>query len=227
MTADWRSAALTMIRRAIVAEREFGKTGAVGTAKRQAAQLLTELPPGEEVLRAAVDARSPAMLLGKAHWAPGWLRALGHDTPPPVEDPTAVESLRAWLRRELAGVDLKTTAADRGTKNVTRSLTGTVLDWADAQPRKFRHHRWLGYRELTVPVTPGGSVRYGRFDIVVNRPQQADLVIEIDSAHNPRSVEKLLFARDAGAAAIWIRWLGGQLHDHPGITTIDLRTAQS
>ncbi|GAA1027201.1 hypothetical protein GCM10009565_48270 [Amycolatopsis albidoflavus] len=226
LVAGWRSVALTLIRRAMVAERAFGKTGAVGTAKKHAGQLLAGLPPGEAELRAAVDAREPVKILGKAHWPHGSLRVLGHDSEPPAEDPAAVAALRTWLRQALAGTDLKADAESHSTAAVTGLLTGLVRDWADAQPRTFRHNRWIGYRELTVPVTPGGARRYGRLDVVVNRPGRPDLVIEIDSAHNPRSVEKLLFARDAGAVPIWIRWLGGSLHEHPDITVIDLRAAQ-
>ncbi|WIX76894.1 hypothetical protein QRX50_36540 [Amycolatopsis carbonis] len=109
------------------------------------------------------------------------------------------------------------------TKTITRILTGLVLDWADAQPRKFRHKRWIGYRELTIPITPGGAIRYGRLDVVVTRPGPPDLVIEIDSTNNPRSVEKLQFAHAAGAVPVWIRWGSGARHEPPGVTTIDLR----
>lgn len=221
LVIDWRNAALMLIRRAMVAEREFGKNGAVGTARRRATQLLTALPPAEEQLRAAVDARNPIVVLGKAHWPYGWLRLLGHETAPPAQEPETVDALRTWLQHWLPqGNPSRSLGAD--TKSGTAILTRRVLDWADAQPRKFRHHRWVGYRELTIPITPGGSTRYGRLDIVITRPYDPDLVIEIDSAHNPRSVEKLQFAHAAGAVPIWIRWHSGPLHD-TGVPTIDLR----
>uniref|UniRef100_UPI003F491FFB zinc-ribbon domain-containing protein n=1 Tax=Amycolatopsis sp. CA-096443 TaxID=3239919 RepID=UPI003F491FFB len=221
LVIDWRREALTLIRRAMVAEREFGKTGATGTAKRQATQALTALPPAEEQLRAAVDAGNPVVVLGKAHWPYGWLHLLGHETAVPAEEPETVDFLHAWLQHGLVrgGRDR---LASSDTKSGTRILTGLVLDWADAQPYKFRHHRWVGYRELTIPITPGGSTRYGRLDIVITRPGKPDLVIEIDSTHNPRSVEKLQFAHAAGAVPIWIRWQAGSLHE-TGVPTIDLR----
>ncbi|MDQ7806029.1 hypothetical protein Q5425_19995 [Amycolatopsis sp. A133] len=59
--------------------------------------------------------------------------------------------------------------------------------------------------------------------MVITPPRGADLVIEIDSAHNPRSVEKLQYAHAAGAVSIWSRWRAGPLQEVPGVTTIDLR----
>ncbi|MET9260476.1 zinc-ribbon domain-containing protein [Amycolatopsis sp. NPDC004079] len=217
LVASWRSTSLARIRRALVAEREFGKTGAAGTARREAATLLGQVPPTADQVRAAIEAREPVMVLGKAYWPPGWLRILGHDTAPPGEDPAVVAALRGWLQHAFAA-----TAERCDTKTGTGILTRLVLDFADAQPRRFRHHRWIGYRELGIPITPGSAARYGRLDIVITRPHGPDLVIEIDSAHNPASVEKLRFAHAAGGMPLWIRWRSGPLPD-TGIATIDLR----
>ncbi|WNV84728.1 zinc-ribbon domain-containing protein [Umezawaea sp. Da 62-37] len=219
----WRSMALTQIRRALVAEGEFGKTGAAGTVKRQARLALAELPPTAERLRAAVEDRTPITVLGKAHWPLGWLHLLGHGQTTPEMDFMAVEALEGWLRTGLTAVAGPLPQERYDTATITKVVTGLVAAWADAQPRRFRRDRWLVYRELTIPMTPGGASRYGRLDVVVTRPHQADMVIEIDSTNNPRSVEKLRFAHAAGAVPVWIRWHSGALHQHPGIPVIDLR----
>lgn len=53
----WHSTAVTLIRKALVAEREFGKNGAAGTAKRQFRLALAGLPPTEAELCAAIEDR--------------------------------------------------------------------------------------------------------------------------------------------------------------------------
>lgn len=78
------------------------------------------------------------------------------------------------------------------------------------------------YRELSLPLTPGGSARFGRPDLTVMRLDASDLVIEIDSEHKEQSVEKLAFARAAGATAVWVRWRGGRVDAPSGIAVIDL-----
>ncbi|MGW3134211.1 hypothetical protein [Streptomyces sp. NPDC001123] len=57
--------------------------------------------------------------------------------------------------------------------------------------------------------------RQVRADVVAWLPGGPNFVIEIDSAPNPASAEKLVFARDAGAFPLWVRFGKG------GIETID------
>ncbi|MGW7295419.1 hypothetical protein ACWGIB_23890 [Streptomyces xiamenensis] len=44
---------------------------------------------------------------------------------------------------------------------------------------------------------PEGKGRYGRLDVVIWLRGGPDIVVEIDSAPNPASAQKLTFARDA------------------------------
>ncbi|TQM85482.1 hypothetical protein FHX81_7966 [Saccharothrix saharensis] len=134
-----------------------------------------------------------------------------------------MKALRSWLRGGLVALAGPRPQERHSTTTITQLITRLVPDWAEAQPRRYRHDRWLTYRELTIPITPGGATRYGRLDIVVTRPHQADLAVEVDTADNPRSVEKLRFAHAAGAVPVWIRWHSGTLSQHPGIAVIDLR----
>ncbi|MFC7614275.1 hypothetical protein ACFQV2_12805 [Actinokineospora soli] len=62
----------------------------------------------------------------------------------------------------------------------------------------------------------------GRVDVVLTRLGSPDLVVEIDSAHKPRSMEKLQFAYAAGATAVWVRWREGTVRKIPGVHVIDL-----
>ncbi|MZE80899.1 hypothetical protein [Streptomyces xinghaiensis] len=50
------------------------------------------------------------------------------------------------------------------------------------------------YKELRLPVGPGGKGRYGWADVVVWIPSGPNFVIEIDSVPKPASAEKLVFA---------------------------------
>jgi hypothetical protein len=54
------------------------------------------------------------------------------------------------------------------------------------------------------------------------RPDGPDLVVEIDSAHSEGNLGKLVFARDAGAIAVWVRWHGGRIEQPAGVSVIDL-----
>lgn len=62
----------------------------------------------------------------------------------------------------------------------------------------------------------------GQIDVVLTQAGSQDLVVEIDSAHNSRSMEKLRFAYTAGATAIWIRWHSGAVRKVRGVHVIDL-----
>ncbi|MCL3999029.1 hypothetical protein [Streptomyces lavenduligriseus] len=71
------------------------------------------------------------------------------------------------------------------------------------------------YKELRLPVVPDGKGRYGR----------ADVVVWIDSAPNPASAEKLVFARDAGAFPLWVRLGKGGIETIDGVMVLDIRDA--
>jgi len=62
----------------------------------------------------------------------------------------------------------------------------------------------------------------GRLDLVVFRPGQPDIVIELDSANVPRSIAKLELARDRGALPVWLRFGGGRAAAVPGVHVVAL-----
>lgn len=81
------------------------------------------------------------------------------------------------------------------------------------------------YKELRLPVVPDGKGRYGRADVVVWVPGGPNFVIEIDSAPNPASAEKLVFAHDAGAFPLWVRFGKGGVETIDGVMVLDIRDA--
>lgn len=227
LVKEWQTQALTLIRRALVAERDFGHSGAVDTAKQHAAHLLAGLPPTEDQLRAAIEARTPIRIFDKAYWPQGWLHALGYRVEQAPQEDATIDALRTWLQRGLVAVIAEASVDGYDTRTLTTIITELILDWAEAQPYSLRPDQWTGYRELTVPIAPAGTDRYGRVDLVITRPHQADLVVEIDATNNPRSAEKLRFAGAAGAVPVWIRWRAGNLRKLPGTALIDLRDLTS
>lgn len=50
-----------------------------------------------------------------------------------------------------------------------------------------------------------------------------DIVVEIDSAPNPASAQKLAFARDAGAYPLWLRFGKGSIEEIDGVSVLDFR----
>ena len=88
----------------------------------------------------------------------------------------------------------------RTTSAVTRQITDVVVKWALARG-------WTPRVEARVEaVTLSGSPKLGYVDVLVHRPGQPDLVVEIDSGDKPWSVHKLQYAAAAGMQAVWIRW---------------------
>ncbi|MER5399851.1 hypothetical protein [Streptomyces sp. NPDC002599] len=81
------------------------------------------------------------------------------------------------------------------------------------------------YRELRLPVVPDGKDRYGRVDVVIWIPGGPDIVVEIDSAPNAASAQKLAFARDVGAWPLWVRFGSGGIEEIDGVTVLDIREA--
>jgi len=88
----------------------------------------------------------------------------------------------------------------RTTSAVTRQITDVVVKWALARG-------WTPRVEARVEaVTLSGSPKLGYVDVLVHRPGEPDLAVEIDSGDKPWSVDKLQYAAAAGMQAIWIRW---------------------
>jgi hypothetical protein len=224
---EWHRWVLYQLRLAIVAEQQFGKTDATEHALTDVRRSAETLVPTVDELRAAVTDRRPVQIMAKAHWPTGWLHHLGAlHTPVPAEDGDLIDQLRTVLTAEVdAVVDQYGRERQLRTDRVTRFLTEAIKSWAYGQETQSRSRRWNVNGELSLPVTPGGSTRYGRLDLTVMRPDQPDLVIEIDSAHNEQSIEKLTFARAAGAAAVWVRWRGGRVDAPAGIPVVDLTEA--
>ena len=84
---------------------------------------------------------------------------------------------------------------------------------------------WNAYRELSLPVAPAGSARFGRVDVTATPPSGPDMVVEIDSTNAEQNLGKLTFARDAGMIVVSVRWHGGRVQPPPGIAVIDLVSA--
>lgn len=224
---EWRTWGLNRLRLAIVREQQFGQADATEHALTDVRRAAETLLPAVDDLRAAVDGRHPVHILEKQHWPTGWLHHLGAlQTPAPAEDGVLIDQLREVLT---AGVDAVVGGYGREqqlrTDRVTRFLTEAIKSWAYGQETQSRARRWNVYGELSLPLTPGGSTRYGRLDLTVMRPERPDLVIEIDSQHKEKSIEKLTFARAAGATAVWVRWRGGRVDAPAGIPVIDLTEA--
>ena len=88
----------------------------------------------------------------------------------------------------------------RTTSAVTRQITDVVLTWALARG-------WTPRVEARVEaMTVAGSSKLGYVDVLVHRPGEPDLAVEIDSGDKPWSVDKLQYVAAAGMQAIWIRW---------------------
>lgn len=100
------------------------------------------------------------------------------------------------------------------TAHRTRLITQTVCDWLRAQGASSQ-------REAVVPISENGA-GHSRIDIVALCQPMHDIAIEIDSTHKAWSIEKLRYAQQFGAAAIWIRH-GTAVRDVEGVETIDLK----
>jgi hypothetical protein len=69
---EWRQWTLHQLRRAIVAEQQFGQADAIERALTGVRRAAETLVPTVEELRAAVANRRPVHILDKAHWPTGW-----------------------------------------------------------------------------------------------------------------------------------------------------------
>lgn len=230
---EWRNAALHALRAAIVDERTFGRAGRISHEEGLQRQAAAHLLPTEASVADAVATRKPVLVAGKAHWATGWQYwlALRHGSGQPAsrqgvargEELAPLTELEAVLLVEVARAQ-KEFGGQARVASVTRWLTETIAGWAYEQ-EKAKERRWNVFRELSVPLAPTGSERFGRLDLTVIRPDRRDFVIEIDSVHKASSVEKLAFARDAGSLAVWVRWKGGRVERPEGVLVIDLVAA--
>lgn len=61
--------------------------------------------------------------------------------------------------------------------------------------------------------------------MVIWLPGCPDIVVEIDSAPNAASAQKLAFARDAGAFPLWVRFGSGVIEKIDGVMVLDIRDA--
>ncbi|HUP83400.1 MAG TPA: hypothetical protein VM284_04330 [Candidatus Limnocylindria bacterium] len=99
---------------------------------------------------------------------------------------------------DLARTLFRLEASALTTAAVTAHITRAIVEWA-------RSHGWPTRREARVGV--GDGTRLGFVDVIVlRRPAEPDLAIEIDSTHKPWSVDKLRHAAAAGMHPVWVRW---------------------
>ncbi|WP_329303830.1 hypothetical protein OG410_41080 [Streptomyces sp. NBC_00659] len=182
----------------------MGKEGRAGEVLAQVTEMATRLLPTKEEVGRTTANDGALRLLAQAHWAEGWLHQLTGRAARWV-DKDALEKM-AWLLSEtLADWSQRAAeaiAADRAkghgppaTAEVTRVLTRVVLSFKDELVRDSPLAPFArACRELRLPVVPDGKGRYGRVDVVIWVPGGPNFVIEIDSAPNPGSAEKLAFA---------------------------------
>lgn len=221
LRTEWRYQAQKMLRSAVAQERHHGVDGAVErTLAALHSPTLESLVP-EQVLEGAVRQRKPVTVFRRAFWAPGWRVSVEGQPRTAVMDATAVDGLRQHLEAAVSRAASDGAAGRHSVSELTTWLTENVAAWAYGQVAD-RPGRWNVYRELSLPVAPRNSSRYGRLDVTVMRPGGPDLVVEIDSAHNDGSVEKLVFVRDAGAVPVWVRWHSGRVEAPAGVAVIDL-----
>ena len=149
----------------------------------------------------------------KFHWTRGWQH---HFTPTAHDWLTPDADILTGLEAAMSRALVRAEQNSMSTAATTKAITNTLVAWA-------RKAGYTAIKELSIPVVPIGGTAYGRVDLIVFRPGQPELVIEIDSANTARSVPKLEFARDAGTVSIWIRWKAGGLLPVEGVHTIDAR----
>ncbi|MGK4586016.1 zinc-ribbon domain-containing protein [Kitasatospora sp. HPMI-4] len=235
LATEWRWWAAKHLQGAIAAEEVMGKDGERDRVlAKVTATAATLLPSTADAGRAAAQ-EGVLRILDQAHWAQGWLHQLTGRGPHRAPQ-DHLENL-AWLLGEVLADwsqnAAEAVAANRAdghrpptTAELTRSLTRAVLSLKD----EFVHdspleHLARTYKELRVPVVPDGKGRYGRLDVVIWLPGGLDIVVEIDSAPNPSSAQKLTFARDAGAFPLWVRFGSGGIERIDGVMVLDIRDA--
>lgn len=220
LAAEWRSAVRSRLLRAMEEELGYGKygtTGAIDDALRQI-QDEGDLLPTIDELRAAYAAGEPIEFMDRMFWTQGVLHLLGVGATAARRDRVAAASLEQWVRAGAERAVNRSPAGGYRTADVTRVITDLVEEWGQHD----QAGPWRSHLEVAAPfIVPTGAL-CGRFDVVLTRTDTADVVVEIDSQHRARSMEKLRFAHAAGATAVWIRWHSGVLRNIPGVYVIDL-----
>jgi hypothetical protein len=216
LEVQWRLEVRTRVHSAMVNERGYGEYGTVGAIDEALSRIQDEgdLLPTTEQLLAAHTQGEPIQFMRRTFWTQGVLHVLGIDVPGRSRDRGNVASLRRWVR---TGVERRARAGHYQTAEMTQFITSLVQQWGEQERRP-----WRSFVELTPPFIPTDGEMCGAIDMILTRPRSLDLVIEIDAAHNPRSLEKLQFADTAGATAVWIRWHDGSVRHSPEIHIIDL-----
>lgn len=235
LVTEWRWWAAKHLQGAIAAEEQRGREGRTNEVLAQVTEMAARLLPTKEAAGRAAANGGVLRLLDQAHWAEGWLHQLTGRAACRV-DKDALDNM-AWLLGEVLADwsqrAAEAVAADRAeghgppaTAEVTRILTRVVLSFKDELMRDSPLAPYArAYKELRLPVVPGGKGRYGRADVVLWVPGGSNFVIEIDSAPNPASAEKLVFARDAGAFPLWVRFGKGSIEKIDGVMVLDIRDA--
>lgn len=222
LVVAWRGESLTALQAAIANEEVHGKAGAVEHAVDVLKSRRGLLQPDAKQLARAVERREPVSLFNTGHWARGWQHQLGLvDSGRVARDDRealrCVDQIGQTLRSELDAFGREAALADwkPSVARVTRAFTETLASWA-------YERGWRPYRELKLPIAPVAKDRFGRCDLIVLRGAAPDVVIEIDSAPNVASEEKLRFAAAAGAIAVWVRWRAGGVVTPAGVHVLDL-----
>lgn len=236
LATEWRWWAAKHLQGAIAAEEVMGKRGRRDQVLEQVTRAAaTLLPLRETAGRAAGAGQGVLRLLDQAHWAEGWLHHLTGRRPRPVHAEHL--ELVAWQLGDLlatwsqeAAEDVAASRAEGRRPPTTADLTQSLTRVALSMKEELLEGSLLvpyarAYRELRLPVVPDGKGRYGRLDVVIWMPGLPDVVVEIDSAPNAASAQKLSFARDAGAYPLWVRFGSGGIEKTDGVTVLDIRDA--
>ncbi|MEV4506635.1 zinc-ribbon domain-containing protein [Streptomyces klenkii] len=235
LALEWRWWAAKHLQGAIAAEENLGKDGQRDQVLAQVTAAAARLLPTKEDAGRAAAREGVLRLVDQAHWAEGWLHTLTGRRPRRA-DKDHLDNL-AWLLGEILADwsqdAAEAVAANRAnghrpptTAELTRSLTRAVLSLKDELVRDSPLAPLARtYKELRLPVVPDGKGRYGRLDVVIWLPGGPDIVVEIDSAPNPASAQKLAFARDAGAFPLWVRFGSGGTEKIDGVMVLDIRDA--
>jgi hypothetical protein len=178
-------------------------------------KLLQTLYELDQLLEGAPDdpGERPVLILGEAFWG----RALSEQPQPPAR--AELDTL-ASLERAAA-----TTLEQPPPFGVEEDRVAALTWWMTAAIREWAHELgWSPYREVRLPLA-GDERESGRLDLIIYRRGLPELVIELDSQNDRRSIAKLECARDLGALTVWIRWHAGGVRGIPGVHVLDLTGA--